>query len=144
MKISFIMPHLSYGSPGSFFRPYEIAKRLSKFQIEHTFYSPFSQDVKYYDDISMQKIPGFSEKSANSFYSILRKLIYNYNLSKFIPYDNMVEKLAQKIVNGIEKNLDSPDIFQGELVVGSLASVILAQKFNKKSIIDIHNIFHPY
>ena len=140
MKVSFIMPHLSHGSPGSFFRPYEIAKRLSKFQIEHTFFSPFSQDVRLYNEISMQKISGFSD-SVDSLYSMLRKLIYNSNLSKFIPYDKMVEKLARKIVNGIKNNLGSTDIFQGELIVGSLASVILAQKFNKKSIIDIHNIW---
>jgi len=110
MKVSFIMPHLSHGSPGSFFRPYEIAKRLSKFQIEHTFFSPFSHDVRLYNEVSMQKISGFSKNSTDSLYSILRKLIYNSNLSKLIPYDKMIEKLARKIVSGIENNLNSTDI----------------------------------
>ena len=140
MKISFIIPHLSHGSPGSFFRPYEMAKRLSQFQIDHSFYTPFEQDVKSYDDISIKKIPGFPENSTNKMYSIFRKLIYNSSLSRFVPYDSMVEKLSKKIVNGIERDQDSTDIFQGELIVGSLAAIKLAQKFNKKSIIDIHNI----
>jgi glycosyltransferase involved in cell wall biosynthesis len=141
MKISFIIPHLSHGSPGSFFRPYEMAKRLSQFQIDHSFYTPFEQDVKSYDDISIKKIPGFPENSTNKMYSIFRKLIYNSSLSRFVPYDSMVEKLSKKIVNGIERDQDSTDIFQGELIVGSLAAIKLAQKFNKKSIIDIHNIW---
>jgi len=109
MKVSFIVTHLSHGSPGSFYRPYEMSKQLAKLKIENDIYTPFTEDVKNIHDASMIEIKGFGQKlnMSNFLYGTFRKIIYNNRLSRFISYDKLIVKLSDQLSNKMKKSIAS-------------------------------------
>jgi len=144
MKVSFIVTHLSHGSPGSFYRPYEMSKQLAKLKIENDIYTPFTEDVKNIHDASMIEIKGFGQKlnMSNFLYGTFRKIIYNNRLSRFTSYDKLIVKLSDQLSSKMEKSIKTlPDIFQGEQLVGSISAIKLGKKLKIPIVVDIHNIW---
>ena len=124
MNIRFIVTHLSHGSPGSFYRPYEMAKHLTKHNVTSKILTPSEEDVKNIKDVTMIALPNIGQKLriSNFVYETIRKVIYNKKFGHFIAYDKLLVSLSERIASGIEKSLDlTPDILQGEQEVAALA-----------------------
>ena len=99
MNIDFIITHLSHGSPGSFYRPYELLKELINQGNNGRFFTPFVQDVNTIDDVHMELIPNITSKyiPQNFVYNNLRKILYSKTISKFVSYDKFLISSAKKI-----------------------------------------------
>ena len=144
MNIDFVITHLSHGSPGSFYRPYELLKELIIQGNNGQLLTPFVQDVNTINEVPIQLIPNITKKYVpqNFAYNNLRKILYNKTLSKFLPYDKFLIYSAKKIEDNIRKNLsDSPDIIQAEQEVAGLACLNLSKEFKIPLVIDFHNIW---
>lgn len=144
MNIRFIVTHLSHGSPGSFYRPYEMAKHLTKHNVTSKILTPSEEDVKNIKDVTMIALPNIGQKLriSNFVYETIRKVIYNKKFGQFIAYDKLLVSLSERIASGIEKSLDlTPDILQGEQEVAALASIKVAKKLGISVVVDIHNIW---
>lgn len=144
MKIAIIVTHLSHSSPGSFYRPYEMAKQLTNFKIDNVIYSPYRDDVDRFKDISLVEIPTISQKIGltNFFENALRKVIYHKQWGKIINYEYLILKLSDKIITNMKHSMKTtPDIIQGEQLVASYAAVKLGIKHKIPIVIDIHNIW---
>jgi len=142
LNTAFLITHISYESPGSFYRPYELAKHLIKMGEEATIYTPFRENLKN-SDVPIHTIPISTPKIFSNFiYHSMRKLLYNKKLSKIIPYDKILLSSSKKLEQSLTKmQLNNFDIFQGEQEVASLAAVNLGRKFDMKIVVDIHNIW---
>ena len=144
MDIRFVVTHLSHGSPGSFYRPYEMAKELTKQNVANKILTPFSTDVQKITDANMELLPNLTQKLliSNFVYGNIRKLIYNKTLSKMIQYDKFLVSAANALEKNLEKTLTSkPDVLQGEQEVAALASIKIGKKYGIKTVADIHNIW---
>lgn len=144
MKIDFLITHLSHGSPGSFYRPYEIVKQLRNHHIDSKILTPFMEDVKNIHDIPIKFLPGINNKFYDSSfaYNKFRKIIYGKHMSKFVSYDKLVVSLSEKITNSLIKNdNDLPDLIQAEQEVASLACLKAKKKLQIPVISDLHNIW---
>lgn len=144
MNIRFIVTHLSHESPGSFYRPYEMAKHLTKHNVTSKILTPSEEDVKNIKDVTMIALPNIGQKLgiSNFVYETIRKVIYNKKFGQFIAYDKLLVSLSERIAIGIEKSLDlTPDILQGEQEVAALASIKIAKKLGISVVVDIHNIW---
>lgn len=144
MNIGFVVTHVSHGSPGSFYRPYELTKQLLQKNINAKIYTPSEEDVQNIRDVSMIAIPNIGQKLkiSNIGYNAMRKFVYSKILSNVLPYDKLLLSLANKIYLGLEKSLDpNTDILQGEQEVASLASIKLGKKLGIPVTVDIHNIW---
>jgi glycosyltransferase involved in cell wall biosynthesis len=144
MNVRFVVTHLSHGSPGSFYRPYEFAKQLISQGINAKIFTPSEEDVKNITDVPMISLPNFGQKLkiSNFGYHGIRKFVYSKFLSPIIPYDKLLLSLSNKISNSLEKSLDiHPDILQGEQEVGALASIKVGKKLGIPVTVDIHNIW---
>lgn len=144
MNVRFVVTHLSHGSPGSFYRPYELAKQLISHNIDAKIFTPSEYDVKNITDVPMILLPNIGQKLkiSNFGYHTMRKFVYNKFLSPIIPYDKLLLSLSNKISNSLEKSLDVyPDILQGEQEVAALASIKIGKKHGIPVTVDIHNIW---
>lgn len=144
MKVNFVVTHLSHGSPGSFYRPYEIVKELSNQGINAKIFTPFEQDVKNFKDIQMKLLPNISSKLfvSNFVYNRLRNIIYNKYISKLVSYDKFLKSSSDRIAKSLD-NLEnnSPDIIQAEQEVAALACLKFGKKNNIPVVVDVHNIW---
>ena len=144
MKVAIVVTQLSQDSPGSFYRPYEMAKELSKLGILNQILTPFSTDIQNFHDVSMKLIPTIAGKlmlSAFAYRSI-RKIVYNKKLSNIISYYKFLQSSSEKIAIGLEKYLDErPEILQGEQEVAALACIKIGKKIGIPVVADIHNIW---
>jgi glycosyltransferase involved in cell wall biosynthesis len=144
MNIDFIITHLSHGSPGSFYRPYELLKELINQGNNGRFFTPFVQDVNTIDDVHMELIPNITSKyiPQNFVYNNLRKILYSKTISKFVSYDKFLISSAKKIEDSLRNNLHNPpDIIQAEQEVAGLACLNLSKKLKIPLVIDFHNIW---
>jgi glycosyltransferase involved in cell wall biosynthesis len=144
MIVRFVVTHLSHGSPGSFYRPYELAKQLIYHNIDAKIFTPSEEDAKNITDVPMISLPNIGQKLkiSNFGYHTMRKFVYNKFLSPIIPYDKLLLSLSNKISNSLEKSLDvHPDVLQGEQEVGALASIKVGKKLGIPVTVDIHNIW---
>jgi glycosyltransferase involved in cell wall biosynthesis len=144
LNVRFVVTHLSHGSPGSFYRPYELAKQLISHNIDAKIFTPSEYDVKNITDVPMICLPNIGQKLkiSNIGYNAMRKFVYNKFLSHIIPYDKLLLSLSNKIANSLEKSLDvHPDILQGEQEVAALASIKVGKKLGIPVTVDIHNIW---
>jgi glycogen(starch) synthase len=144
LNVRFVVTHLSHGSPGSFYRPYELAKQLISHNIDAKIFTPSEYDVKNITDVPMICLPNIGQKLkiSNIGYHAMRKFVYNKFLSNIIPYDKLLLSLSNKIANSLEKSLDvHPDILQGEQEVAALASIKVGKKLGIPVTVDIHNIW---
>lgn len=143
MNVTFVLTHLSHDSPGSFFRPYEIAKALTNFVNDVKILTPFREDVENYTDVSMVELPNISSnfQITNFAYQSMRKILSS-RLSRVTPYDKYLTSSSDKLAQSIEKSLkDTPDILQGELETASIATIKVGKKLGIPSVVDIHNIW---
>ena len=122
MNIRFVVTHLSYGSPASFYRPYEMAKYLTNIGAESKILTPFEEDARNISGVPMIKMQNITQKlGASSFaYNSLRKIIYSKTLSRLISYDKLLNSLAEKTAKNIEKSLD---------VLNSSINIALEKRF---------------
>lgn len=144
LNIRFVVTHLSHGSPGSFYRPYELAKQLLYHNIDAKILTPSEEDVKNIKDVPMIMLPNIGQKLkiTNIGYHAMRRFVYNKILSNVIPYDKLLILLSNKISSSLEKSLDvHPDILQGEQEVAALASIKVGKKLRIPVTVDIHNIW---
>lgn len=144
MKVAIVVTQLSQDSPGSFYRPYEMAKELSKLGILNQILTPFSTDIQNFHDVSMKLIPTIAGKLmlSNFAYRSIRKIVYNKKLSNIISYDKFLQSSSEKIAIGLEKCLDErPEILQGEQEVAALACIKIGKKIGVPVVVDIHNIW---
>lgn len=144
MKVAIVVTQLSQDSPGSFYRPYEMAKELSKLGILNQILTPFSTDIQNFHDVSMKLIPTIAGKLMLSdfAYRSIRKIVYNKKLSNIISYDKFLQSSSEKIAIGLEKCLDErPEILQGEQEVAALACIKIGKKIGVPVVADIHNIW---
>ncbi len=144
MNIDFVITHLSHGSPGSFYRPYELLKELISQGNNGRLLTPFVQDVNSINDVPINLIPNISQKyiPQNFAYNSIRKILYNKTLSKFLSYEKFLISSAKKIENNINTNLKNPpDIIQAEQEVAGLACLNLSKKLKIPLVIDFHNIW---
>lgn len=144
MKVAIVVTQLSQDSPGSFYRPYEMAKELSKLGILNQILTPFSTDIQNFHDVSMKLIPTIAGKLRLSdfAYRSIRKIVYNKKLSNIISYDKFLQSSSEKIAIGLEKCLDErPEILQGEQEVAALACIKIGKKIGVPVVADIHNIW---
>lgn len=144
MNVRFVVTHPSHESPGSFYRPYEMAKHLTKHNVTCKILTPSEEDVKNIKDVTMIALPNIGQRLriSNFVYETIRKVIYNKKFGQFIAYDKLLVSLSERIASGIEKSLDlTPDILQGEQEVAALASIKVAKKLGIPVVIDIHNIW---
>jgi len=144
MKVAIVVTQLSQDSPGSFYRPYEMAKELSKLGILNQILTPFSTDIQNFHDVSMKLIPTIAGKLMLSdfAYRSIRKIVYNKRLSNIISYDKFLQSSSEKIAIGLEKCLDErPEILQGEQEVAALACIKIGKKIGVPVVADIHNIW---
>ncbi|RZD38580.1 MAG: hypothetical protein CXT78_14830 [Thaumarchaeota archaeon] len=144
MNVRFVVTHLSHGSPGSFYRPYEMAKQLQYHNIDAKIFTPSEEDVKNIRDVPMMMLPNIGQKFkiTNFGYHAMRKFVYNKFLSNIIPYDKLLISLSNKISKSLEKSLDANiDIIQGEQEVAALASIKVGKKLGIPVTVDIHNIW---
>jgi len=143
MRVSFIITHPSHGSPGSFYRPYEMAKNLEFLGIQSKIFTPFEDDVKRIKDVSIEKLDSKDSflNIGESMYGTFRKIIYNKKLSSFVPYDKLLLSLSNKICNSLETSITNTDIIQAEQEVASLAAIKIGKKFKIPVVADIHNIW---
>ena len=76
MNVNFVITHLTHGSPGSFYRPYELLKELIFQGHNGKLLTPFSQDVKNITDVPIELIPNITKKyiPQNFAYNNLRKI----------------------------------------------------------------------
>ena len=142
--VRFVVTHLSHGSPGSFYRPYELAKQLLNQNVDAKIFTPSEEDVKNIIDVPMIMLPNIGQKLkiTNFGYHAIRKFVYNKFLSNIIPYDKLLISLSNKISSSLEKSLDvHPDIIQGEQEVAALASLKVGKKLGIPVTVDIHNIW---
>ena len=102
MNINFLITHPSHISPGSFYRPYEMAKNLIDLGHGTKILTPFGDDVDRINDVPIQKINTKNSiiNIGESTYETFRKVIYNKRLSSFIPYDKILLSLSEKIFSG--------------------------------------------
>lgn len=144
MKIDFVVTHLSHTSPGSFYRPYEMAKRLDQNGFSTRILTPFESDVSRFSNVKMLKIPSTSDflKISDIGYHVVRKFLYNKQLLKLWSPVKFIEKVASSLEKNIEKLYSSyPDVIQAEQDVAALACTKLSKKFGIPCIIDLHNIW---
>lgn len=144
MKVAIVVTQLSQDSPGSFYRPYEMAKELSKLGILNQILTPFSTDIQNFHDVSMKLIPTIAGKLMLSdfAYRSIRKIVYNKKLSNIISYDKFLQSSSEKIAIGLEKCLDERlEILQGEQEVAALACIKIGKKTGVPVVADIHNIW---
>ena len=144
MDVRFVVTHLSHGSPGSFYRPYEMARHLAKLGVISKILTPFEEDVKKISEVQMVGMPHISQKlkASNFAYGSLRRIIYSKKLSHLISYDKLITSLAEKTARNIEKSLDTKSgILQGEQEVAALAAIKVGKKLRIPVVVDIHNIW---
>lgn len=144
MNVTFALTHLSHDSPGSFYRPYEIAKALTNFVSDVKILTPFREDVENYTDVSMVELPNISSnfQITNFAYQSMRKILRSSGLSRVTPYDKYLTSSSDKLAQSIERTLKkSPDIIQGELETASLAAIKVGKKLGIPAVVDIHNIW---
>jgi glycosyltransferase involved in cell wall biosynthesis len=144
MNINFLITHPSHISPGSFYRPYEMAKNLIDLGHETKILTPFGDDVDRINDVPIQKINTKNSiiNIGESTYETFRKVIYNKRLSSFIPYDKILLSLSEKIFSGLENCLDnSVNVIQAEQEVASLVAIKIGKKLKIPIIFDVHNIW---
>jgi len=144
MKVNFVVTHLSHGSPGSFYRPYEIVKELSNQGITTKIFTPFEQDVKNIKDIQIELLPNISSKLmvSNFAYRTLRNLIYNKHMSKLVSYDKFLKSSSKRIAKSLDNiETNPPDIIQAEQQVAALACLKFGKKNRVPIVADIHNIW---
>ena len=144
MKVAIVVTQLSQDSPGSFYRPYEMAKELSKLGILSEILTPFSTDIQNFNNVSMKLLPNIAGKLmlSNFAYRSIRKIVYNKRLSNIISYDKFLQSSSEKIAIGLEKCLDErPEILQGEQEVAALACIKIGKKIGVPVVVDIHNIW---
>jgi len=70
MKITFVINQLSHQSPGSFYRPYEMAKNIQNFGNECNILTPYKEDVKNYSDVPLIELPNVAKKQKNYSFSL--------------------------------------------------------------------------
>jgi len=144
MKVNFVITHLSHGSPGSFYRPYEIVKQLSNQGIDAKIFTPFEHDVKNFKDIQMKLLPNIGNKlSVSNFaYNSLRSIIYNKHISKLVSYDKLLKSSSDRIAKSLDTlDFNHHDIIQAEQEVAALACLKFGKKNNIPIIVDVHNIW---
>ena len=144
MKISYIVTLLSSNSPGSFFRPYEIAKNVQALKNSVSILTPFKEDVENYREVPLVEIPNVAKNQqiTGRAYNSVRSLLKKARLSRLAPYDSYILSWSKKIADGIEKSvLEKPDLIQGEQEAGALAALIVGKKLGVPVIADIHNIW---
>jgi len=144
MKISYVVTLLSSNSPGSFFRPYEIAKNVQAFGNNVNILTPFKEDVENYREVPLVEIPNAvkNQQITARAYNSVRSLIKKVRLSRLAPYDSYLLSWSKKIADGIEKSIsEKPDLIQGEQEAGALAALIVGKKLRVPVIADIHNIW---
>jgi len=144
MNVTFVLTHLSHESPGSFYRPYEIAKTLTNFETNVKILTPFREDVKNFTDVSMYELPNLSSNMQITSYAYqsVRKILKSSRLSRVTPYDKYLLSSAEKLAQSIEKSMKNPpDILQGEVETASLATIKAGKKLGIPTVADIHNIW---
>ena len=62
MNIDFVITHLSHGSPGSFYRPYELLKELISQGNNGRLLTPFTQDMNSINDVPINLISNITQK----------------------------------------------------------------------------------
>jgi glycosyltransferase involved in cell wall biosynthesis len=144
LKIDFVVTHLSHSSPGSFYRPYEMAKKLQNHGFSSRILTPFESDVSYFSNVQMKKIPSSSDflKISDVGYQAVRKFLNNKTLLKLFSPVKFIEKAASSLEKNIEKIYSSkPDIIQAEQDVAALACSKLSKKLGIPYIVDLHNVW---
>ena len=77
MNVTFVLTHLSHQSPGSFYRPYDIAKNLKNLGTDVKILTPFREDVEMYSDVPLTELQNFGTnlKIKNYTYNSVRKIL---------------------------------------------------------------------
>ncbi len=144
MNVTFVLTHLSHQSPGSFYRPYDIAKNLKNLGTDVKILTPFREDVEMYSDVPLTELQNFGTnlKIKNYTYNSVRKILKISKISQITPYDKFLTSWSEGLAERIEKSIhNTPDILQGEQEAASLASIKVGKKMGIPTVADFHNIW---
>lgn len=140
MNIHIITTHSSNKSPGSFFRPYEIASNLITLGINAKIFTTYFEDSINYTKAHLEPLSKKKFLTSSNFLSKYYKLRCNRIFSDS-PFDKFLIWNSKYIASRFENSIKiKPEIIQGEQEVGALAAIKVGKKKKIPIVSDIHNI----
>src|SRR4029079_8267813 len=108
LHVGIVVTYLSYGSPGSFVRVYEICKSLTNLGVSCTILTPFEEDVSNIKDVKMELIPSRLSKASlsSTAYRIASRLMTSTLGAKLLFSNMSFKRIVSTLSNGISQILD--------------------------------------
>src|SRR5687768_11854022 len=104
MRVGFVFPHLSHGSPGSFQRTYLMCKALVECGVKVVILTPFEEDKEIMHDVETAVLPSvFTRLHLSSLmYKAARRFSSSPLTSRLFLSQTNIRQIAGSIQRGME------------------------------------------